>query len=173
MSPLSREGRNAITHPNRNFVIAYILLVGLPLLGLVGILRSGRSLNAPFSVDGAWKLDAGATHPSPAPCGDFLSSVSNSPVSISQSGASLVIGLGGKTTTGTIAGKTIKAQFAGAENPNAADCSDRSLALSATLDPLTEPKTLSGRLTVEGCASCAPVEFRAVKQPRPAGGATR
>ena len=159
-----------MSHGNRNFVIAYILLVGLPLLGLVGVLKSGRSLNAPFSVDGAWKMDAGAAHPSAAPCGDFLSSVSNSPVSISQSGTSLVIGLGGKTTAGSLNGKIIKAQFAGANSPNPTDCSDRSLAMTATLDPLTEPRTLSGRLSVEGCASCAPVEFRAVKQPRPAGG---
>jgi hypothetical protein len=159
-----------MSHSNRNFVIAYILLVGLPLLGLVGVLRSGRSLTAPFSVDGAWKFDVGAAHLSAAPCGDFLSAVSNSPVSISQSGASLVIGLGGKTTTGTLAGKTIKAQFAGAENPNARDCKDRTLALTATLDPLTEPRTLSGKLSVEGCDSCAPVEFHAVRQPRPAGG---
>jgi hypothetical protein len=161
-----------MSHSNRNFVIAYILLVGLPLLGLVGVLRSGRSLSAPFSVDGAWRIQAGAAHTAAAPCGDFLSSVSNSPVSISQSGTSLVIGLGGKTTTGTLQGKTIKAQFAGAVTPNAADCSDHSLTLTGTLDPLTEPRTLSGRLSVEGCVSCAPVEFHAVRQPRPAG-ATR
>jgi len=123
-------------------------------------------------VDGAWKIDAGTGQTPAAPCGDFLSSVSNSPLSISQSGTSLVIGLGGKTTTGTLAGKTIKAQFAGGNNPNAADCSGRVLALTATLDPLIEPRTLSGRLSVEGCAACAPVEFHAVKQPRPAG-ATR
>jgi hypothetical protein len=168
----SDKGRSAIPHPNRNFVIAYVLLVGLPLLGLAGVLRSGRSLNAPFSVDGSWKIDAGAAHLSAAPCGDFLSSVSNSPVSISQSGTSLVIALGGKTTTGTLTGKTIKAQFAGANSPNATDCSDRALALTATLDPLTEPRTMSGRLSVEGCASCAPVDFRGIRQVRPAG-ATR
>jgi hypothetical protein len=168
-----KRGENAISHTNRNFVIAYILLVGLPLLGLVGVLRSGRTLTAPFSVDGAWKIDTGTAHPSAAPCGDFLSSLSNSPVSISQSGTSLVIGLGsGKTTTGILDGKTIKAQFAGSANPNANDCSDHNLALTATLDPQTEPRTLSGRITVEGCATCAPVEFYATRQPRPAG-ATR
>jgi hypothetical protein len=159
-----------VSHSNRNFVIAYILLVGLPLVGLAGVLRSGRNLNAPFSVDGAWKIDAGASHPSGAPCADFLSSVSNSPLSISQSGTSLVVGLSGKTTIGTLAGKTIKAQFAGADNTNPTECRDRGLTLTATLDPLAEPRTLGGRLAVEGCASCAPVEFRAVKQPRPAGG---
>jgi hypothetical protein len=162
-----------MSHANRNFIIAYILLVGLPLLGLAGVLKSGRSLNAPFSVDGAWKMDAGAVHITAAPCAEFLSSVSNSPVSISQSGTSLVIGLGGKTTTGTLAGKTIKAQFAGADSPKAADCSDHSLTLTATLDPMTEPRTLTGRLSVEDCASCVPAEFRATRQPRPVGGATR
>jgi hypothetical protein len=161
-----------MAHTNRNFVIAYILLVGVPLLALAGVLRSGRSLIAPFSVDGTWKLDAGAIPPASAPCGDFFSSVLNSPVSISQSGTSLVIGLEGKTTTGTLTGKTIKAQFSGAANPNASDCSDRSLSLTATLDPLIEPRALSGKLSVEGCASCLPVEFRAVRQPKTPG-ATR
>ena len=143
------------------------------MLGLVGVLRSGHSLNAPFSVDGAWKINAGtAGQTSSAPCADFLSSVSNSPVSISQSGASLVIGLGGKTTTGSLDGKTIKAQFAGAVTPNAADCSDHSLTLTGTLDPMTEPRTVSGRLSVEGCPFCAPVDFHAVRQPK-SPGATR
>jgi hypothetical protein len=124
-------------------------------------------------VDGAWKVDAGAAHAPATPCGDFLSSVSNSPVSISQSGTSLVIGLGsGKTTMGTLDGKIIKAQFAASASPNAEDCSDHNLSLTATLDPLTEPRTLSGRISVEGCATCAPVEFHATRQPRPAG-ATR
>lgn len=162
-----------MSHTNRNFVIAYILLVGLPLLALAGVLRSGRNLNAPFSVDGTWKVDAAAARASAEPCAAFLSSASNSPLSISQSGTSLVIGLGGRTTTGTLNGKTIKAQFAGAGSSNPTECGDRSLTLTATLDPLAKPRTLSGRLSVEGCASCAPLEFRAVKQPRPAGGATR
>ena len=162
-----------MAHTNRNFVIAYFLLVGLPLLALVGILRSGRTLKAPLSVDGAWKISTAAGQTVAEPCGDFFSSISNSPLSISQSGTSLVIGLGGgKATTSTLDGMTIKAKFAGAENPSAVDCKDRSLALTATLDPLTEPRTLSGRISLEGCDSCAPVEFRATRQPRPAG-ATR
>ena len=118
-------------------------------------------------------MQAGAGHPSSAPCGDFLSSIANAPVSISQSGTSLVIGLGGKTTTGTLNGKAIQAQFAGGDNPKAPDCRHRALALTATLDPQAEPRTLNGTLSVEGCESCVPVEFHAVRQPRPAGGATR
>jgi hypothetical protein len=150
--------------------------VALPLLGLVGILRSGRSLTAPLSVDGAWKIESGASHLSASPCGNFLSSVSSAPLSISQSGRSLVVTLSGaKFTTGTLDGKTIKAQFSGTDRrgedkSGAAACGDGGLNLTATLDPQAEPRTLSGTLSVEGCSSCAPVEFRAVRQPRSAGG---
>ena len=170
-------GETAISHTNRNFVIAYILLVGLPLLGLVGVLRSGRSLTAPFSVDGAWKIEPGASRLPASPCGNFLSSVSNAPLSISQSGKSLVVTLSGgtKTTTGTLDGKTVRAKFAGtvrsgADKSGAAACGDDSLTLAATLDPLAEPRTLSGTLSIEGCGSCPPLEFRAVRQPKSPGG---
>jgi Kef-type K+ transport system membrane component KefB len=43
---------------NRKFVLAYILLVGLPLLGLFGILRAGRKLVAPPSVSQTVSLEA-------------------------------------------------------------------------------------------------------------------
>jgi hypothetical protein len=171
------QGEAAISHTNRNFVIAYVLLVGLPLLGLVGVLRSGRGLSAPFSVDGAWKIEPGTSRPSASPCANFFTSVSNAPLSISQSGKSLVVILSGvKTATGTLDGKIIKAQFAvaaksggdksGEDRSSVAQCGDGGLNLTATLDPMTAPRTLSGTLSVEGCASCAPLEFRAVRQPK-------
>jgi hypothetical protein len=144
--------------------------VALPVLGLLGILKSGRGLSAPFSVDGAWKIESGASRLSVSPCGNCLSSVSNAPLSISQSGKTLVVTLSGtRTTTGALNGKIIKAQFAGADR--SAGCGDGGLTLTATLDPLAEPRTLIGTLSVVGCGSCAPMEFHAVRQPRSAGGA--
>ena len=166
---LSREGRIAIPHPNRNFVIAYVFLVVLPVLGLVGVLKSGRGLTAPFSVDGAWKIES--SRPSASPCGNFLSSISNAPLSISQSGKALVVTLSGtKTTTGTLDGKILKAQFTAADKSRATECGNGSLTLTATLDPVGEPRTLSGTLAVEDCASCAPMEFHAIRQPKSPGG---
>jgi len=179
----AQQGETAISHSNRNFVLAYVFLVALPILGLVAILRSGRALKAPFSVDGFWKIESGkvesgASPLSASPCGDFLASVSNSPFSISQSGKTLVVILSGaKTATGTLDGNTIKAQFTGTDTDTntkdkseAVQCGGGGLTLTATLDPLAEPRTLSGRLSVDGCALCAPMEFRAVRQPRAAGG---
>jgi hypothetical protein len=115
-------------------------------------------------------MEAAANRFSASPCADFLSSVAKAQVSISQSGKALVVSLNiGKTGTGTLDGKILQAQFTGVDNPAAADCSDRGLTLTATLDPKAEPRTLSGTLSVDGCASCA-LEFRAVRQPRGASG---
>jgi hypothetical protein len=148
--------------------------VALPVLGLVGILKSGRNLKAPLSVDGNWKMEIQPNHLSSAPCGSLFSTVSSAPLSISQSGNHLLVSFNGgaKTTAGTIDGKTINASFAGTDHSASADCSDKAWTLTATLDPQAEPKTLSGRLAVEGCPTCAPLEFRSIRQPR-SPGATR
>ena len=57
---------------SRNFVVAYIVLVGLPLAGLAGVLRSGRNLAAPMSVDGSWKVEADATRLTNLSCASLL-----------------------------------------------------------------------------------------------------
>jgi Kef-type K+ transport system membrane component KefB len=44
-----------MSRAGRNFVVAYILLVGLPLLALVGVLRRGRAVTAPVATNAAWK----------------------------------------------------------------------------------------------------------------------
>jgi hypothetical protein len=136
----------------------------------VGILKSGRALKAPFSVDGAWKIES--RNASTSPCGNLLSSVSSAPLSISQSGKSLVVALSGgtKTAIGTLDGNIITAKFPSIYESSTALCGDLSLTLTATLDPLAEPRTLSGTLSVDGCASCAPMEFHAVRQPKSPGG---
>lgn len=77
---------------------------------------------------------------------------------------------GTKTAMGTLDGKIVTAQFAGIDKSNTALCSDHSLNLTATLDPLAEPRALSGTIAVEGCAACGPMEFRAVRQPKSPGG---
>jgi hypothetical protein len=166
-----------MSHANRNFVIAYIFLVGLPLLCLAAVLKNGRGLTAPYSIDGTWKIETrdrvSPDHPSLSPCAFFFSSLSSGHFSISQSGKTLVIGLSGgsRTTIGTLEGKVIKAQFAGADSSNFAGCGG-ALTLNALLDPQSDPRTLHGTLSVNNCSYCS-IEFRAVRQPRTAGGAAQ
>jgi hypothetical protein len=158
-----------MSHSNRSIAVAYILLVGLPLLALVEVLKMGRILTAPISVDGVWRMETETDHFSALPCGNLPSSVTNTSVLISQSGKNLVLTLSGgsKATASVLEGRIIKASFAPTGSSPEAGCSiNRIFTLIATFDPKSDPRTLNGTLSVDGCASCAPVEFRAVRQPR-------
>jgi hypothetical protein len=120
-------------------------------------------------------MEADASRLSALRCGKPASSAATASVLISQSGKSLVLTLGGGEKAaglGVIEGRAIKASFVPPDSADssAADCrSDRTLTLAATLDPKSDPRILSGTFSVDGCASCRPVEFRAVKQPRSSG----
>ncbi|HEY1677427.1 MAG TPA: hypothetical protein VGG04_06975 [Candidatus Sulfotelmatobacter sp.] len=153
---------------NRKFVVAYIVLVGIPLLALAGVLKAGHHLSSPFAVDGSWKVES-LGPPVSSACSSFLSSIAS--ISVSQSGTVLVLGLNGKTTTGTLDGKSLRAQFPGSDD--AAGCSDHSLTLAATVDPTTDPRSMAGSLSFSNsfgnCASCS-IDFRAIRQPRPPSG---
>jgi len=162
-----------MSHTNRNFVVAYILLVGLPLLGLAGVLRSGRSLTAPISVDGVWKIETDAGHLAALSCDKSVTGFSS--VVISQSGKSLVLTLNNSsktTASGTLEGKSLKASVVPARDPSGKSAcqGDQPLTLTATVDPNTEPRSLTGLLSVNGCPSCVPLPFHAVRQPRAVGG---
>ncbi|HYM78946.1 MAG TPA: hypothetical protein VE377_23435 [Candidatus Dormibacteraeota bacterium] len=157
---------------NRRFIVAYILLVGLPLVGLAGVLKTGRALNAPISIDGVWKLDAPASHPVSQSCDQAVSALLASSLLVSQSGKSLALTFNGASKTafsGELEGRNIKASI----GPVSGCVNEQPVMLAASVDPKSEPKLLTGSLTVSNCASCSPVEFRAVRQPRPqsAGGA--
>ena len=157
-----------MSRTNRNFIIAYVLLVGLPLLGLAGVLRAGRSLSAPASIDGTWKLAAAEKGESHQPCTLAISSLTNSSLMISQSGKGLELEFDNslKTkATGTLEGKTLMVPVTLTPQPHSAvGCADtQPLILRATLDPDSEPKSLTGVISVDGCPTCAPMSFRAVR----------
>ena len=155
-----------MSHNNRNFAIAYILLVALPVLGLVGVLKRGRSLSAPISVDGAWKLQADSSRLAVTPCGKFLASITNTAIIISQSGRNFTLSVANSsipTGAGVIEGNTIKIAFSltdaemGCKNGHA-------LSLTATVDTKADPRSLVGMLSVNGCSSCTPVEIYGLRQ---------
>ena len=159
-----------MSHANRQFVVAYIFLVGIPLLGLAAVLKSGRAIAAPVSVDGVWKMEAPANSVSALPCGNSLALLSNGPIVISQSGKVLVLTLnhGSKATVpGAIEGNTIRASIAPGNLSSDAGCDgDRTFSLTATLNLKSDPRTMSGTLTMDGCPSCMPIEFHGSRQPR-------
>jgi hypothetical protein len=157
---------------NRNFIISYALLVGLPVLGLVGVLKTGRSLSAPISVDGTWRLQADAARLRALPCGKSLASPDIA-LAISQSGANFTLNLvsGPKAVaSGVLEGTNFEASVVPSP-ANDVECTPgRELELVATVDPKANPRVLSGTISVSDCPSCSPVEFRAFRQSPPAVG---
>jgi len=153
---------------NRRFVVAYILLVGLPLAGLAGVLKAGRHLAAPIAIDGSWKLEAEASHPA-SPCDQAIASLLSSNLIVSQSGRSLELTLGtapkieflGQLEGNNIGGSMTAASGCGDDQP---------VILAASIDPKSEPKSLAGTLSVGNCTSCTRVEFRAVRQQKAQSG---
>lgn len=152
-----------------NFIMAYILLVGLPVVGLIGVLKSGRTLTAPISVDGRWQLQADPVRLAALPCGKTLAQNPYTALAISQSGKNFTLSLsdGPKSTAwGVLDGTTLKASVVPSIAWSAeAGCGDgRELSLVATVDPKANPRSLVGLLSVNHCSACTPVEFHAVRQ---------
>jgi hypothetical protein len=158
-----------MSRTNRNFLIAYAVLVVLPVAGLFGVLKHGHSLTAPISVDGVWRLQADLSQLAALLCGSSLASTQYAAVTVSQSGKNFTLSLNNgpkATATGVVEGTTLKASvLPSAAWARQAGCgSDHVLTLVATVDPKSEPRTLAGLLTVSECPACTPVELRAVRE---------
>jgi hypothetical protein len=155
-----------VSRLNKNFVAAYVFLVALPILGLVGILRSGQTLKAPTSVDGVWTIQAAATKGTMPPCMSALGLDLDTLVTISQSGKNFAINAGKTGGTGLIEGTTLQALLRpGGSLLPAPNCGgDGSVLLTATVEVKESVRVLSGALSLASCPSCESVRFHAVKQ---------
>jgi len=155
-----------VSRLNKNFAIAYVFLVVLPIFGMLGILRSGQNLKAPTSVDGVWIIQAAAPNGTITWCMSALGLEADTPVTISQSGKNFAIHAGKTGGTGLIEGTTLHALLRPTGSLLAAShCGrDGSVLLTATVEAQASPRALSGALSLAGCLSCESMEFNAVKQ---------
>jgi hypothetical protein len=153
---------------NRNFVLAYTFLVILPLVGLAGILKAGRHLTAPISIDGLWTMRVDSTQIDSLPCGKFLAATPDQTIAIAQSGRSFVLTFpsGSKLAgPGDLNGTTLRASLtAPSESPDSSCPGGSQLSLLASLDRRVDSNLLTGTVSVPNCQSCAPVGFQAERQ---------
>jgi hypothetical protein len=140
----------------------YLLFVGVPLLGLVGILRAGRGLSAPVAISGDWSLQADASPLASDSCGAEWTQLAQPALSISQSGTEIVVTLNSIdghpiTLTGTIQEGRLHA--AGA--PAGYCAAPHTLFWDGAVTGPGTQRTITGALGVANCSGCATVEFRA------------
>ncbi|SRR5579871_210656 len=125
-----------------------MLLVGIPVLGLVGILEAGRGLSVPPAVSGEWKLEFDN-----ATCAT-LASLRQPALSISQSGVDAMVTLNDGKNGGR--GTVFEAGIEG-------DTLQSSL-VTASITGKRGERAMQGTLAMDGCP---PVAFHATRQAPP------
>jgi hypothetical protein len=153
---------------NRNFVFAYAFLVILPLIGLAGILKSGHSLKAPVSIEGAWNLHIDSAQLASLPCGTIIAAIADKAFAISQSGKTFVVTFPSEAKmagSGTLDGTTLQASLTAPESSSENNCSrGQHLALRATVNRRADSSFLIGTLSAPSCTTCASVSFQAERE---------
>jgi hypothetical protein len=147
-------------------LVLYPLLVGVPALGVAGVLRAGARLQAPPAIGGAWSVEA-AARPADTAC---ASRYAPAELRVSQSGVHLTLTWGKATLRGRIADGALTA----VEARDGGGCADGPLRIDVPLSRERRPGTLRGTVSVEGCADCPRVPFDATrKAPAPTRGGGR
>lgn len=150
-------------------MLLYLALVGVPLLGLLGILRIGRGITPPASVGGVWGIETAPA--SAAPCPGLLPRSENAVLRISQSGPHVGIEMvGGEVRLrGEIRGSVLTASTLAPTGPERIPaCSPTApLHLAATLHRGGGVDRLAGRIEAPGCPRCPALPFRATRRRAP------
>jgi hypothetical protein len=133
-------------------LLLYLLLVGLPVAGVLGILHAGRGLQAPPAIGGAWRTDASGQGPA-------------AEIVLAQSGEHVEVAVaGGPRLRGRVRGDSVVAYARTEPSPSLADCDPRrALAFRARVDRSAAPHRMTGM--VEFDERCLPVAFSAVRVP--------
>jgi hypothetical protein len=154
-----------VKQTNGKFALAYLTLVALPLLALVGVLKSGAGLTAPVSLGGSWKMRITGHNPNMPRC-PMEPMFQDTVLNIAQSGKNFTLKF--KTSpilpgTGVIEGTNVKMNL----EPSAKldGCGDGHIvSIAAVVDSQVNAKSMTGTLSASNCPACASIEFRAIRE---------
>jgi hypothetical protein len=148
---------------NRKALLLYFALVGLPLLGVVGVLRLGKSSIAPPSISGEWQLDGELRSNDETPCASTLGGFRRASMTISQSGKFLEVTLPNENRDllrGSLTGNEFRAE---ARPALFGDDVFQLLRLSGRIEDEGDGLSLHGVLSMPRRVDCVPVPFRAFR----------
>jgi hypothetical protein len=127
-------------------IFQYFMMIGISILGILGILQLGKSLEAPPSVGGVWSVQWADLAPAISACPSVAFGEKSPKLTISQSGEELLITFpdANRTTfSGRLQGFLIDARAK----------HDPGLLLQATVDRQADPDQLQGTLTSSQCGT--------------------
>ena len=147
-------------------VLWYLAFVGVPFLALLGILRFGERLTPPRAAHGQYSVTFDSS--GSGRCVHDMLRDGEQRLHISQSGPKLEMSWGGLLLEGSIEGDNAQAAavLGHGSKPGSGSClTADSMVIAGVLERTTEATRLSGQFRMPGCATCAPVPFRAVRLP--------
>ena len=150
----------------KDFLLAYILLVGLPLLGVFSVLRAGKGLVPLPAMSGEWDLRVDAGIAAANNCFAPLTAVPRQTVTISQSGADVTVSFNQPqemSLTGTLE-RNLLTGIASRSGPAGTCAEGAAMRWTATVMGTPGQRTLDGHFFFDTCASCAPVAFHAARR---------
>jgi len=148
----------------------YILLVGIPIIGVVAVLRIGGHLRPPIFIGGTWSLQVSSETAGDRPCSDMPILFDGAILTVSQSGSSLLLTANNEqktTLAGEIRGLTIIASLPhqSITEELAPDHNLVFIYLQPPADRPAERNCLQGVLKFTGCPTPAAMKFVATRQP--------
>lgn len=146
---------------NRRVVLDYLVLVGLPFLGIAGVLHLGEGAASQPAVAGLWHLDADLNANKDTPCATRLARFQKPDMLISQSGLFLEISLY-NAPGDHLVGRLEGSRFSAEAKPSlfGGDVFDL-LRISGNLSDLERKKVLRGWISMPRRIECVPVPFLA------------
>jgi hypothetical protein len=147
---------------NRRLLIEYLLMVGLPLLLLLGVLQRGRGLEAPAAVHGSWRLAVDESPGPASPCEERLGNLNGSLMEITQSGNYLDASVRSAENTalrGRSEGRSLWLESVPREN---SVLNGDLLRLTGTVANAGGGRVIQGTLLMPRLVDCAPRGFRAL-----------
>ena len=146
----------------------YFLLIGAPVLGVLGLLRMGRDLAPPISIKGTWAVELVPQAPGEQACEEALR-FNHKTLIISQSGLYLRLKFDdeqGTALDGQIQDATVIAEARHRSTAAAnAQAGTAAISIYANLDrQQLEPERLRGELTFDGCPPGIKMNFIATRQ---------
>jgi hypothetical protein len=150
------------------FGLAYLFLVGAPILMLMAVLKYGQRLTASPSIDGAWTLITDSNPTLSPSCAVVASIAQPSTVMISQSGKSVVVHFANDlipSASGRLDDQTLKVSFSFKRGFSMPGCpNSHAFFWTAFLDHTPSPTSLTGYWSVDGCPLCASRSVKATRQ---------
>lgn len=157
----------------QNVFVLYLVMVGLPFLGVLAVLELGSSVEAPVRVAGEWQIDGELESNLDTPCAPLLSRFYAPVISISQSGKFLEIALPNRSRDRLLGSFADDRLLAEARPALFGDDVFDLVRISGRLAEEEGKLIIHGVLAMPRRIDCIPVPFRAQRTETGAGGRER